>query len=47
MAVLVGSVTAAVLAGGFLRLRSRHYAAVAARDAVDADGDGIPDTYQR
>ncbi len=38
VAVLAGSVLAALLAGVLLRLRNRHYARVA-----DADGDGVPD----
>lgn len=44
--VLLGSLLAAALAGALLRTRSRHYAAVGARDLVDDDGDGVPDTYQ-
>ncbi len=44
--VLLGSILAAVLAGGFLRTRSRHYAEVAAREVVDSDDDGIPDRFQ-
>ncbi len=45
VAVLVGSVAAAVLAGVFLRLRSRRYSAMAAREAADADQDGVPDVF--
>ncbi len=45
-AVLVGSVLAALLASIVLRSRTAHYRALAAREAIDADGDGIPDVYQ-
>ena len=45
VAVLVGSLLAALLAGVFLRSRSRRYAALAELDAVDADADGVPDAY--
>ena len=47
VAVLVGSVLAAAVAGAFLRSRSRRYAAVAARERTDADADGVPDVYQQ
>ena len=46
IAVLVGSVLAAVVAGVFLRLRSKRYAAIALEETVDADHDGIPDVYE-
>ena len=45
VAVLVGSLLAAVVSGVFLRARSRRYDAVAQREAVDADADGIPDVF--
>ncbi|MFC6150716.1 MULTISPECIES: Na+/H+ antiporter NhaA [Mumia] len=45
--VLEGSLLAAVLAAILLTTRNRHYRSVAEADAVDADHDGIPDTYQR
>ncbi len=47
IAVLVGSVSAAVLAGILLRLRNRRYRAMCAEEEVDDDHDGIPDVYQR
>ena len=47
VAVLVGSVLAALVAGVFLRLRARHYSLIAAKDAGDSDADGIPDPYDR
>jgi Na+:H+ antiporter, NhaA family len=45
--VLVGTVTAAVLAAVLLRLRNRIYRQIAALEEADADRDGIPDVYQR
>lgn len=45
VAVLVGSVLAALVAGIFLRLRARQYSLIAAKDAGDSDADGIPDPY--
>ena len=45
-AVLIGSVLAALLASLVLRSRSTYYRALAEREAVDADGDGIPDVDQ-
>ena len=46
VAVLAASVVAAVLAAIAIRSRNRHYAAVFAKEQVDADNDGIPDVYQ-
>ena len=46
LAVLVGSLIAAVLATGVLRLRNRHYRDVHARETEDLDLDGIPDVYE-
>lgn len=46
VAVLIGSVLAAVLAGAFLRARSRRYTAAAERERVDTDADGVPDVYE-
>jgi NhaA family Na+:H+ antiporter len=43
--VLVGSVTAALLAAVILRIRDRHYRAYRAEEAVD-DSDGVPDVYR-
>jgi NhaA family Na+:H+ antiporter len=45
VAVLVGSLLAALVAGVFLRLRARRYSLIAAKDASDSDADGIPDLY--
>ena len=45
--VLVGTITAAILASVILRLRDRRYRRIAEEEAVDADRDGVPDVYQR
>ncbi|MFC5676272.1 Na+/H+ antiporter NhaA [Aeromicrobium endophyticum] len=45
--VLTGSLLAALLATVVLKRRDRVYADIAAREAVDADGDGVPDVYDR
>ena len=45
--VLVGSLTAAVVATVVLRLRNRTYRRLHEAEAVDQDRDGIPDVYQR
>jgi NhaA family Na+:H+ antiporter len=45
--VLVGTVTAAVLASVLLRLRDRRYRLIAEEERRDADADGVPDVYQR
>ncbi|HRN29097.1 MAG TPA: Na+/H+ antiporter NhaA [Terrimesophilobacter sp.] len=47
LGILVASVVAAALASVLLVTRSRHYRKLALLEAVDADGDGIPDVYQR
>ena len=47
IAVLTGSMTAAVLAALLLRMRNRRYRAMCKDEARDADNDGIPDMYQR
>jgi NhaA family Na+:H+ antiporter len=47
VAVLAGSVTAALLAGVVLRLRGRAYRQIRAAESLDADGDAVPDVYQR
>jgi len=44
--VLTGSVVAAVLAAAILGSRNRAYRQIEEANAVDADGDGIPDAYQ-
>ncbi|MEV4639519.1 Na+/H+ antiporter NhaA [Actinoplanes sp. NPDC049548] len=46
VAVLTGSLTAAVLAAVVLRLRSRTYRRLYEAENVDADRDDIPDVYQ-
>ncbi|MEA5456662.1 Na+/H+ antiporter NhaA [Sinomonas sp. JGH33] len=45
VAVLAGSLTAAVLAAVVLRARNRHYRRVDAAENVDQDGDGVPDAF--
>ena len=45
VAVLVGSLLAAVVSGALLRARSRRYDAVALREVADSDADGIPDVF--
>lgn len=47
VAILTGSVIAAILASILLATRNRQYRRIALRDAVDEDADGIPDVYQR
>jgi len=47
IAILVASVVAACLASVLLLARNRAYAAMAAVEEADEDGDGIPDVYQR
>jgi NhaA family Na+:H+ antiporter len=45
--VLVGSLTAAMLATVVLRMRNRQYRALHEEETRDADRDGVPDVYQR
>ncbi|WP_433124019.1 Na+/H+ antiporter NhaA [Micromonospora sp. CA-240977] len=47
VAVLLGSVVSAGLAATVLRRRNAVYRRVAQRERLDADGDGVPDVYQR
>ncbi|MEU7591243.1 Na+/H+ antiporter NhaA [Micromonospora sp. NPDC049230] len=47
VAVLLGSVLSAGLAATVLVRRNATYRRVARRERVDADGDGVPDVYQR
>ncbi|MBT2484428.1 MULTISPECIES: Na+/H+ antiporter NhaA [unclassified Microbacterium] len=47
VAILLASVLAAALAAVILGIRNRRYRAIAEREAVDADADGVPDVYQR
>jgi NhaA family Na+:H+ antiporter len=46
IAVLAGSLTAALLAGLVLRLRNRTYRRLREAETVDRGHDGIPDVYQ-
>ena len=46
LAVLMGSLIAALLAAVVLRLRNRHYRLVEVRETADLDQDGIPDVYE-
>lgn len=45
VAVVVGSVLAALVAGRFLRLRARRYMLLTEQVATDIDADGIPDVH--
>lgn len=45
VAILTGSVTAAVLGAIILGLRNKHYKKIAEKESVDADADGIPDVF--
>ncbi|MCH6471069.1 Na+/H+ antiporter NhaA [Sinomonas terrae] len=45
VAILTGSLTAAVLAAVVLRARNRHYRRLATLETFDADGDGVPDAF--
>ncbi|MGV9213402.1 Na+/H+ antiporter NhaA [Micromonospora sp. RB23] len=46
-AVLTGSVISAALAAAVLARRNAAYRRVAEKESLDADGDGVPDVYQR
>ncbi|GAA3707266.1 Na+/H+ antiporter NhaA [Terrabacter ginsenosidimutans] len=46
LAVLCGSLIAALLATLVLRMRNRHYRLVEARETADRDHDGVPDVYE-
>ncbi|WP_330476073.1 Na+/H+ antiporter NhaA [Terrabacter sp. C0L_2] len=46
LAVLCGSLIAALLSSVVLRLRNRHYRLIEARETADQDHDGVPDVYQ-
>jgi Na+:H+ antiporter, NhaA family len=45
--ILAGTFSAALLAAVVLRLRNRRYRRIEEEETLDADGDGIPDVYQR
>ena len=47
VAVLAGSIAAAVIAAILLRVRNRHYRTLWEEENRDDDNDGIPDIYQR
>jgi NhaA family Na+:H+ antiporter len=47
VAILTGSLVAALLATVVLRLRNRHYRTVEEAEQRDADGDGVPDLFER
>jgi len=46
VAVLTGSLLAALLAAVVLRARNRHYRSVFEMETADSDHDGVPDVYQ-
>ena len=45
VAILLGSLIAALLAAALLGARNRHYRRQVADERIDADGDGIPDVF--
>jgi NhaA family Na+:H+ antiporter len=45
LAVLVGSLAAALLASVVLRTRNRVYRRLAEEESLDLDGDGVPDCF--
>ena len=45
IAVLTGSVAAALIAAVLLRIRNRYYKIICAEEERDDDNDGIPDIY--
>src|SRR5690606_22474575 len=47
VAILCASVLAAVLASVILVSRNRRYRAIVRLARIDADGDGVPDVYQK
>ncbi|WP_432520449.1 Na+/H+ antiporter NhaA [Kineococcus sp. SYSU DK006] len=47
LGVLVGSAVAAVLAAVVLSTRNRAYRRIEEEEGVDADGNGVPDVYER
>lgn len=47
VAILAGSLAAAVLAAVVLKTRNRHYRQVAREEQTDDDGDGVPDVFTR
>jgi Na+:H+ antiporter, NhaA family len=47
VAILAGSLTAAVLAAVVLKARNRHYRRLEQEEARDDNGDGVPDVFER
>ena len=47
VAILAGSLAAALLAAVLVKARDRAYERMAAAERVDTDADGIPDVYER
>jgi NhaA family Na+:H+ antiporter len=47
VAILTGSLAAALLAAVVLRIRNGHYRRIEELEALDADGDGIPDVFEK
>lgn len=47
VAILTGSLVAALLAAAVLRWRNRHYRILEKAEQRDADGDGVPDLFER
>jgi NhaA family Na+:H+ antiporter len=47
VAILAGSLISALLAAIVLKARNRRYRLVAAEEARDDDGDGVPDVFAR
>ena len=45
--ILIGSLTAAILASVLLRIRNRTYRLICEHEDTDTDQDGIPDIYQK
>ena len=46
IAILFGSITAAVLGAIILSRRNKHYKAVAEKEELDENHDGIPDVFE-
>ena len=46
IAILVGSVLAAIVGAAILSRRNKHYRALAEKEASDADDNGIPDVFE-
>jgi len=47
IAIMIASVLASVAASVILLARNRRYRRIAEQEAVDSDGDGVPDVYER